>query len=49
MPKHLAIAKLLAKIASTLTGPQDDKLDKEHKMNRSGFYYLLKIEERICT
>jgi len=49
MPKYLAIAKLLAKMASTLAGPQDDKLDKEHKMNRSGFHYLLKIEERIST
>lgn len=49
MPKHLAIAKLLAKIASTLADLRDDKLDKEHKMNRGGLYYLLKIKQRIST
>lgn len=47
MPKHLAIAHLLAKIASALVDLQDDRLRKESKMLRSGLYYLLKVEKGV--
>jgi len=47
MPKNLAIAKILAEIASALADLRDEQLDKEHKMNRCGLYYLLRIKERI--
>lgn len=45
MPANLALANVLAKIVGTLADLRDEQLEKEKKMKRSGFYYLIKIEE----
>lgn len=47
MPKHLAIAHLLAKVASALADLQDERRTRESEMIRSGLYYLLKVEKGI--
>ncbi len=47
MPKHLAIAQLLAKVATTLADLRDEQLDKERKMGRGELHYLLKIHEKM--
>ena len=43
MPAHLAVAKILSKIVGKLAALRDDQLDKEQKMARGGFHYLLKV------
>jgi hypothetical protein len=46
MPLHLAVAKLLAKLAGTLGDIRDDQVSKENLVTKSGLYYLLKLKGR---
>jgi hypothetical protein len=47
LPKHLAWAKVLGEVAKTLADLRDDQLDKEHKLERSGLHYLLRLKETV--
>ena len=44
MPKALATAKVLAKLAEVLGGEAIHEHEKNQKIRRSGFHYLLSIE-----
>ena len=50
MPKHIAIAKVLAKLGEVFADLRDEQLEREKgAMNRSGFYYLLRLPEVVYT
>lgn len=45
MPKNLAVAMLIGRIAGVLADARDEQLDKEHKLGRTGLHFLLKIKQ----
>lgn len=46
MPKNLAIAMLLGKVAGALADVRDEQQDREHKLGRSGLHFLLKLKDQ---
>ncbi|SRR6266478_10631 len=46
MPKNLALAILLGRIAGVLADVRDEQKDKEHKLGRTGLHFLLKLKQQ---
>jgi hypothetical protein len=45
MPKNLALAMLLGRIAGVLADATDEQRDKEHKLGRTGLHFLLQLKQ----
>ena len=46
MPKNMALAILLGRIAGVLADARDEQLDKERKLGRTGLHFLLKLKQQ---
>ncbi len=47
LPTDIVVAKVLAKFVEVLADLNDEKMDKDGRMKRSGFYYLLRMSDRL--
>jgi hypothetical protein len=47
LPTNIAVVKVLAKFVEVLANLNDEKMGKEDKMERSGFYYLLRMSDKF--
>lgn len=47
LPTNIAVAKVLAKFVEVLADLNNEKMDKDGNMKRSGFYYLLRMSDKL--